>query len=311
MKNSRPYKYSSKNRITKNSKNNGVKSLKKQESVPQKEKKKTVSKEKTDRQKEEIKEKSRLDTSFLENRIEKKTPKNKTVKKKLIAQGNHFLKEIDDLKRFFIGFGVVCIAIFLIFLAFHHFRGYLDESQVDKMDILMKKNSDGKIVDYNYLFVGDFYTEQFPFEYFNNDYHYVKVSSDSMSLAMVLSNMKANIYDYNPSIIFLELGVVDMENGTEIDSFIDQYRTLLLSIQENRPYAKIFVESIYPGGLDHELLLNVNQQLKKLCEDLSVSYIDVYSSFTSSGKLDSYVGNRSLTSEGYQALYQIFQKELD
>lgn len=306
MKNSRPYKYSSKDRVTKSS---GTKSIKKQKPVSQIEKKKNVTNEKKNNEKEILLEESTLDTSFLENRIEKKNPKNKAVKKRLIEQGNHFLKEIDDLKRFFLGVGVVCLAVFLILLCFHHFRDYLDHH--NKLDILMQKNSDDKIVDYNYLFVGDFYTEKFPFEYFNNDYHYVKVSSDTMSVSEVLSNMKSTIYDYNPSIIFLELGYNDLDNGSDVDTFISQYKSLLSSIKENRPYAKVYVESIYPGGLDHDLLLNVNSRLEKLCNELDVSYIDVYSSFVSSGKVESYMGDRTLSSEGYQALYKIFQKELD
>ena len=308
MKSSRPYKYSSKDRITKKS---DSKTFKKQK--PSKSEKNIIQ-EKKEKENETISNDEFLDTSFLENRIEQKKPKNKNIKKKLIAQGNHFLKEIDDLKHFFLSFGVVCLAIFLILLSFHHFKNYVNENDNkndNKMDILMKKNSDGKIVDYNYLFVGDFYTEKFPFEYFNNDYHYVKVSSDSMSLYSVLTNLKSMIYDYNPSIIFLELGYIDLENGCGVDDFINQYKNLLVSIKENRPYAKIYVESIYPGGLDHDLLMNVNQQLEKTCNEMDISYIDVYSSFVSSGKMDSYLGNRSLSPEGYQALYQIFQKELD
>ena len=58
---------------------------------------------------------------------------------------------------------------------------------------------------------------------------------------------------------------------------------LVKGIKENRPYAKIYVESIYPveeenaGKRKNKDIKEINKNIEKMCKKEHVDYIDMYS----------------------------------
>ena len=174
-------------------------------------------------------------------------------------------------------------------------------------------------MDDNYLFVGDFHTNQFAFSNYGWDYHYVNSSRNDLTTHMLLNNMKGMVYDYNPSVIFLELGIVDLENGVSQEEILKNYGQIIDLIHSNRPNAVIFVESVYPinrsvntyddGIIDervtNEEIRTLNQSFKSLAKEKGVRYLDVYSSISKREELNpQYTTNGVyLNHNGYMEIY--------
>ena len=347
MKKNRPYKYNSKSRLTPNSQSfpfkvnslkNDVKvnlentltklrivddSSKEEETLDdsflegrssKKERIKAENKEKKEKEKQEKKEKIRQEKEKSKKEKEEKKEKKEKKNDKPVKQ-NH------SLGNSFISFATFC-AIILVVLYVSHLIIQHAPSLYNKAKnriIVTDKNS-GNRLDDNYLFVGDFHTSKLSF----NDYHYVKVSTNTLTTSDLLNNMKSMVYDYNPSIIFLEVGMMDIDSGTSTDEFIHNYGRIIDLIHTNRPNAKIYVESIYPinRDVDHydEAKFNrkftnddidiMNSALKTLASEKKVQYLDINSSVSRLGSLDtSYTSDGiTLNDNGYQEVYKEINK---
>ena len=221
----------------------------------------------------------------------------------------------------------LAVVIVICFLIKNNFKEKEKKKKQEKVVVEEKKEEKEVIMDRNYLFVGDFYTEEFPFDEFDLDYHYVKVSDNNMDTADVLDDMKSKIYDYNPSIIFIELGINDLDSGMDSKDIIKNIKSIIDKIKENRPYARICIESLYPintsvDDFDNEILsdeinnskiVSFNKQLKDLTEKNDVIYLDMFSMLEKGGKLDSeYTDNGIyLNDDGYKQILKLVNNEID
>lgn len=86
----------------------------------------------------------------------------------------------------------------------------------------------------------------------------------------------------NPANIFLAFGMNDIETyKTDINSFIEAYKEKIEYIRKSLPNAKIFVNSIQPATTaviakrpDFSRVPQYDEALEKMCEELSITYID-------------------------------------
>lgn len=243
--------------------------------------------------KERINDIETLDTSFLEGRISNK--KSRAVKEKLLNnKENKFLKY---MKYFFIFLAVVLVIVG-IYLFVRGIRKQLDkiDSKAEQKEVDVVPTPTMKIdMDNNYLFIGTFNTERLNFE---DDYHYIKISDDKFETDNILEDMVGQVYQYNPTYVFIELGIneLDIESNKE---FVDNLGKIIDGIKDNRPYAEIYVESIYPINkevenydnsiikdfINNELIYTVNKDIKKMVEEKEVKYLDLYSLLIEDGNL--------------------------
>ena len=243
--------------------------------------------------KERINDIETLDTSFLEGRISNK--KNRAVKEKLLNnKENKFLKY---MKYFFIFLAVVLVIVCIYFFV-RGIRKQLDkiDSKSEQKEVDVVPTPTMKIdMDNNYLFIGTFNTERLNFE---DDYHYIKISDDKFETDNILEDMVGQVYQYNPTYVFIELGIneLDIESNKE---FVDNLGKIIDGIKDNRPYAEIYVESIYPINkevenydnsiikdfINNELIYTVNKDIKKMVEEKEVKYLDLYSLLIEDGNL--------------------------
>ena len=271
-------------------------------------------------------EQETLDNSFLEGRVEKKDNKKKKEKKSKekpveVKEDNKedLLTKISFLRKVLLTISGVCALILIVFYVSHFAYNKISHfvnTMKNRVTVVDKKSSN--VMDDNYLFVGGFHTQQFSFSEFGLDYHYVNVSRSDLTTHMLLDNMKEMVYDYNPSVIFLELGIVDLNQGVSEDEFMSNYDQIIDSIQSNRPNAIIFIESIYPindhvdgyngrlnQNISNEKIMLVNTKLKKLAKEKKVRYLDIHSTFNKRGELNSNYTNDGVTlnHDGYVELY--------
>ena len=273
-------------------------------------------------------EKKQLDNTFLEGRtdtkdLKKKKQKKKETEKEKVVETEEVLSKISFVRKILLTISGVCACILIIFyltsVVFPKIS-YLFHVAQNRVVVVDRKASN--VIDDNYLFVGGFHTNRFNFQEYGWDYHYVNVSRNDLTTHMLLDNMKGMVYDYNPSVVFLELGIVDLDSGVSEEEFLENYRKIIDSIQSNRPNAIIFIESIYPmnpkmnssvefnSHISNEMIASVNYDLKKLAKEKNVRYFDTYSVLSRKNELDEkYTEDGVLLNRtGYQALFQEINK---
>ncbi|MBR6136944.1 MAG: hypothetical protein IKQ06_02170 [Bacilli bacterium] len=342
MAKNKPYKYNSKSRLTQNSQSFPfkVKSMKKdvKENLEN-----TLTKLKIidDTSKEEEK----LEGDFLKDRFNKKNDKkkkdnnkekekvkekdkskdkkedkekidNKTKEKE--KDNEKFIEKITFFRKLFLTMSLVCAILLLVLFGANFIsKQFPNVFGSAKNRIIVKDKKSENIVDDNYLFVGDFYTKEFVFKNYGSDYHYVNVSTDTLTTQELLNHMKDMVYDYNPSVVFLEIGIMDMEIGVGEEEFIRNYGHIIDLIKSNRPNAVIIVESIYPladgyedgffkGDITNKKIESRNKAIMNLAKTKDVEYLDLHSLLVKKGELNAKYTNDGihLNKEGYQVLYQ-------
>lgn len=148
------------------------------------------------------------------------------------------------------------------------------ENKIDKKD--------------NFVFLGDSITDWYPFdEMFDEDVPIVNSGIAGYETKDILDRMEKMVYQYNPSKVFLLIGTNDLkyedDNEQEISENVIK---ILKNIKNNRPKAKLFVQSIYPvnremknhvaGERYNEEIKEVNSNIKRFCEKNDITYIDMY-----------------------------------
>ena len=149
----------------------------------------------------------------------------------------------------------------------------------------------------NVVFLGDSITYQYPLDEFYEDTHVVNSGVNGNQTTDILDNMYERVYRYNPSKVILLIGTNDLTNNRSDEEILGNIKKIIIRIKENRPYAKIYVQSIYPINEtmqkeadvleDHKTnkrISEVNKKLKELCKEEKVTYIDTYSTLLDENK---------------------------
>lgn len=317
----------------KNKKINNVnvksKEIKKEVPKKKKEKAKKINLDFTTRiriDKDRINDYETLDTSFLEGRIDKKTNKNKKLKEKILKEKKTNNNELDfgAIKNFII---ILLIIIGVGFSVMFFSKSILDgkysniDTQENENVVTKDEEYQEEVIDDNYLFVGDFYTKDFNFD--DYDYHYVKVCENDFTTKKVLDDLKNKVYRYNPSIVFIQLGIMDLNEDKSVDEIVNNMEEIIDNIKDNRPYTKIYIESLYPINKDADKfdriiskdileddIKEVNKKLKDLTKNKKVEFLDLYSILSDEDKLkDDYSSNGvKLNEEGYNLVREKIEK---
>ena len=267
-----------------------------------------------------------LDTSFLEGRLEKKSKDNIKTKERILKERKQIFFNFEIIKCVFFGLAFICLVVLGVV--------YLRDSKLFKIDtnpiINKQKDKDKevinneKVVDKNYLFVGDFYIDKYKFD--DLEYYYVKSSKDDLTTGKLLDDMKKMVYDFNPSVIFIQLGFNDLKEDKSIDEIVDNYKKIINNIKDNRPYAKIVINSLLPindekddfdsdrvSGSYADDVIKLNKKLNDLCSDEKIDYLDLYDLLSDDDKLNGdYTDNGiDLNDEGYNKIFDKINEYLE
>ena len=315
MKKNRPYKYNAKSRLTPNSQSFPFKvNHIKNDVVTNLENTLTKLRIIDDTQ---VKKES-LDDGFLRGRADRKEENKKKKKKEVsLAKREKLVQLLSILKKIVLSISAVGAVLVLVMLGYHFIEKGISHYRQSKNQSVLSGNR-MSVIDDNYLFVGDFHTKLFAFDSYGFDYHYVKEGGSNLTTSELLNQMKSTIYDYNPSVILMEVGMMDIDQGVPLDEFIDNYGKILDSITMNRPNAMVYIESIYPinqqlydgdyiqNAISNQEIKAYNQALKTLAIEKNVSYLDLYSKLEKGNRLNSQYTDDgvSLNQKGYQVVYQ-------
>lgn len=187
--------------------------------------------------------------------------------------------------------------------------------------ILYYNCNEGKyIVPENVVFLGDSITNYYDLDKYYPDNNVVNSGISGNVADDILSDMYNRVYKYNPSKVFLLIGTNQIPIGDSDDRILDGIKHIIDDIRENRPYAKIYIESIYPvnkkineikvKNRENRRIVKLNKRIKQLSKDKDyVEYINVYDRLLDGDVLNedySYDGLH-LNDKGYEVVTDVLK----
>ena len=185
------------------------------------------------------------------------------------------------------------------------------------------------VVDDNYVFLGDSITDWYDLDKYFEGLPVVNSGVSGYSTSNILNNMNKMVYQYNPSKVFILIGINDLELKVDDDVVVNNIRKIVQGIKKNRRYAKIYVESIYPinnsdddkiegsiinGNRKNSDIIDINNKLVKLAEEEGVTYIDLHKELVDDNgllKIEYTVDGLHLSSEGYEKVTEVLRKYIN
>ncbi len=228
-----------------------------------------------------------LDTSFLDS--------NKNVRKRdIIVEENLLTKPVEEKKshKFLKGFCLLLMAILVGFLTYYISAFYIHAPKPKTKVKVETKEVEKVVIDENVVFLGDEITEDYDIDEYFEDHFVVNQGKKDAATKDILDKLEEKVYQYNPSKIFLLIGINDLGNDDiSNDDIVDNIEEIIKDIQGGRPYAKIYVESILPindsdddkidedviDGRTNRDIKEVNEKLQEIAKELDVMYIDLFS----------------------------------
>lgn len=253
-----------------------------------------------------------------------KTAKNKVVKKDNLRKKEknkemYDILEEDRKSKNKNGFIIAAmIVVIVLFACSNAYLLYANKHNI-KTKLLVKYK-----VPENIVFLGDSITDFYDVDKYFSHNNVVNSGISGNRTTDILDNMEERVYRYNPSKVFLLIGINDLAHQTDKKEIINNIEEIIEEIKEKRPETEIYLESVYPINdsddekIEHDKLVNrrnedvieINKILKKYCEKNKIKYIDLYS------KLIDKEGNLKIeyTKEGLHISdegYEFITKELE
>ena len=153
----------------------------------------------------------------------------------------------------------------------------------------IKKNIN--LLDENIVFFGDSITSGYKIEEFYPKNNVINSGTSGDTTENLLERME-DVYKYNPSKVFILIGINDLKRGKSIDEITKNIQKIINNIKANRKYTKIYIESVYPINrnvfeekdysfnekINNDIIEELNNKIKILCKENKIQYIDVYNS---------------------------------
>ena len=275
---------------------------------------------------ERLKDKESLDFSFIDGKRKKKKAK-KEIEILEDVDYKEELKNIDIPKKEKNGSDFFSTSLLIIFsFVFGFLICFIWAKESDYFIVVEKEKEEVVkteiIVDDNYLFVGDSITARYDLDKYYNGMPVVNSGVSSNKTTDILNDMNNRIYKYNPSKVILLIGTNDYSRLSNSDT-VKNIGKIIDGIKDNREYADIYVQSIYPvnkeiskstvGDRNNEDISEMNSDIKKLCKEKSVSYINMYDLLVDDdGNLDDDYTKDGLhlDSDGYEVVTEEIMKIL-
>ena len=151
------------------------------------------------------------------------------------------------------------------------------------------------VLDENIVFFGDSITSGYKIEEFYTKNNVINSGTCGDTTENLLERMN-DVYKYNPSKVFILIGINDLNRGKSIDEILDNIQRIVNNIKTNRKYTNIYIESVYPinrnvfedkdysfnNDISNDTIKELNDRLSNLCKENSIQYIDVYNNLIDS-----------------------------
>jgi len=180
----------------------------------------------------------------------------------------------------------------------------------------------------NYLFLGDSITDFYDLDKYYPNLPVVNSGINGNTTDDILSNMKERVYRYNPSKVFILIGTNDIRQNKSVDEIVANVEKIVKEIRENRSYADIYLESIYPvnrsdaNKIDLDMVANrknsfikkINVKLKDFADNTKkVTYVNMYDKLLDGDELnlDYTKEGLHLNDNGYEVVTKTLKKYME
>lgn len=268
-----------------------------------------------------------LDISFIDGKNKKKPVLEKTeiLDVEEIVKANEAFnseKPTSNFKMVSLILGGVCLV--LMFTVCYFLLNGSTTNLIQKEII-----KEVPVVDDNYVFLGDSITDWYDLDKYFEGLPVVNSGVSGYSTSNILNNMNKMVYQYNPSKVFILIGINDLELKVDDDVVVNNIRKIVQGIKKNRRYAKIYVESIYPinnsdddkiegsiinGNRKNSDIIDINNKLVKLTKEEGATYIDLHKDLVDDNgllKIEYTVDGLHLSSEGYEKVTEVLRKYIN
>lgn len=151
------------------------------------------------------------------------------------------------------------------------------------------------MLDENIVFFGDSITSGYKIEEFYPKNNVINSGTSGDTTENLLERME-DVYKYNPSKVFILIGINDLNRGKSIDEILDNIQRIVNNIKTNRKYTNIYIESVYPinrnvfedkdysfnNDISNDTIKELNDRLSNFCKENSIQYVDVYNNLIDS-----------------------------
>jgi lysophospholipase L1-like esterase len=185
-----------------------------------------------------------------------------------------------------------------------------------------------EVLEENIVFFGDSITYRYDIKESFPNHYIVNKGVNGHTTQNLLDRIDTDVIEYNPSKVFLLIGVNDLSGNIDKETVVENIKKIIETIEEKRPKAKIYVESILPINrkrlteeeypidevLTNDLIKETNKLIKELCKEKDLTYINLYDKLLDDDgnlKEEYTVEGQHLTSEGYEVITNILKEYVD
>lgn len=265
---------------------------------------------------DEMKFSDELDTSFVENKKKKKEDIIGKLNQSYEKQSR--VRSVSKKPKVRLGRFFVVLLIFLLLILVIVFAVYAFVKP--PKEVIVTKEKKVVVVDDNYLFLGDSITDYYDLEEYYEDMPVVNSGVSGNTSEDILDDMKERVYQYNPSKVFLLIGTNDIQHEFSEDEIVENIQKILEEIHENRPYAELYLESIYPVDEEKEaskdrtndVIMEINERLEEYCKKEKITYINLFDQLVDKDS-DEVVIKEEYTKDGLHLSddgYEVVTKEI-
>jgi lysophospholipase L1-like esterase len=184
------------------------------------------------------------------------------------------------------------------------FRYYYYDQKLTMFDLMLTPKNP-------IIWVGDSITDMGEWSEFFPNYNTLNrgISSD---ITFGVLNRMYEIIRHKPKKVFIMIGINDISRNIPDEVIVNNYRRMIDSLQQKTPLTKIYMQSVLPTNNTFTLFKNhqnknehilfVNNELKKICREKKVTYVNLYDAFLiSEGTMNPLYTNDGLhlTGEGF------------
>lgn len=197
---------------------------------------------------------------------------------------------------------VVCAVIFVVVKGNNYIQNvvkdYIANHYQQKSSMFEEMENKSKPI----VFLGDSIIEGANWDELFNNPSIVNRGISGDNTEGVLNRIP-EIIRLQPSKLFIAVGTNDISQGVSTEQIISNYRGIIEAIQDKSPQTKIFIHSLLPVSLpsnsiyahSNKEILQVNQELIKLCSEKGIEYLNIHPNFSDKGgKLKSEFTNDGL-----------------
>ena len=225
-------------------------------------------------------------------------------------------------------FLIIVIIISILLVIYNNHQKELEREEKISQEEVAKKKKELERKAENIVFFGDSITDFYDLNKYYKGYNVVNSGISGNQTISLINEIKNRVYIYNPTKVFILIGTNDLvESNRTNEEIVENIEKIVNGIKENRPKAKIYVESIYPvNNTDNKKVVHsttktrsnkrikkINILIKEMCKDNNIEYINLYDELVDKDgnlNIDYTKDGLHMSEEGYEVITKKLKKYL-